>query len=402
MRTGSKLLMWVVCGLLVTGSVAAFAQDVGADLVRLSVTLRADYTDNRDSQADENAEETWDFYVKPRMDLFLDGERGYLDFMYAPAVRHRTDPSISQNDEQVFHDLELATEYDVNPSVSVRAIEELDFTDDPEVEEQGVTVRDDRSYLLNRTTVGVNYQATKKTDVDVSGHYMDKAYDEDDVALKSDENRSDAKLTVSRILNPSLSVFGLARYSDFGFESSVGLQRDFESVLLGVGCEKTFTPGLLGGATAGWQTQSFEDDGIEAEDVPYVKLWMRGSTVPTTHLTGEITHGLRDADVYPYAAQEFTDVRGILGIELAPRVDLELLGVYRRSDYEESRPSSLPVDYENAEAGVEDRYIAQATVGYEFDAATTLSLTQRYEDLESEVDEDFTKNTTQIVFGRRF
>lgn len=401
MRTGWKMLLWVVCGVLISAG-CVMAQELSKGPYKASVSLRADYTDNRDSLSDDVKEDNVDLYIKPRFDYHGDWNRSFLDFFYAPAYRYRTEPSDIQNEDEFWHDAYIGGEYSLRPGFAVRALDKLDYSDDPEVTSDSGSVRRDESFLLNRTEIGANYEASANWVADVLGRYLDKNYTEDVVAEDSDETRADAQVMLTRRMAPDFSVFAKSMYSDFGFESSKDLNRDFTSILGALGCEKILNQQLVAGASAGVQVQDFDDAAIDADSVPYASVWARGQTIPSVRLAAEVTHGLRDADAYPYASQIYTDTRARIDWDAAPRTTLTARGEYRLSSYEDQIPTADDSLFVGDAGGDETRIIGEVSATYKLTQTSRIMLAQQYEDLSSDVATEFTKNTTRLIFGRDF
>lgn len=406
MRTG---LRWVAC-LSCAGLMASLAWgDEGKPVTgvrpwKVSLSLRADYTDNRDSEPDSIKEETFDLYVKPRADWFVNTDRTLFDLFYSPSWRYRTDPSPSQNEDEFWHEAGLSVEHSCTPVLSVFLRHRLDYTDDPSIDSNGEVVRQDLSYLLNRTEAGVMYDLSKAWSADLTGRYRAKSYQKSEIADNNNETRADAEGQLVRHMSPTLDVYGMARYSDFGYDSSVGLERDFSSVVVALGCEKALTPSMRTGLAVGWQGQDAQDDSVDSKDIPYVHAWVRCHTVPAVRFSGEVSHAMRDSDVYPFASQEYTEVRAGCEYDVTPSIMIGLSGMYRYSDYEGSSPASAPdAAFETGKrSGTEDRYATDLGLTYKISPLMKLSLVQSYEDRDSDVAANFTKNTTKVIFGHEF
>jgi hypothetical protein len=407
MRTGLKVVVCLWCAAFVAG--LAWSSEEGKPVTgvrpwKVSLSLRADYTDNRDSEDDSVAQDTFDLYVKPRFDLFVNPDRTLFDVFVSPSWRYRTDPSPTQNEDEFWYEAGLSLEHSFTPVMTGFVRERLDYTDDSSVDNQGNVARGDMSYILSRTEAGVMYDLTQTWSADLTGGYRDKSYDDNDVADDNNETRADAEGKLSRHMSPTLDVYGLARYSDFGYDSSIGLQRDFNSVVLAVGFGKKVSASLNTGAAVGWQGQDFEDDSIDDNGIPYATAWANWRTIPSMRFGGEATHALRDADVYPYASQEYTELRLSCEYDLTGSTMVGLAGMYRYSDYGDYVSGTTPdAEFETANrGGTEDRYSADLTLAYKLSPQTRLSLIQSYEERDSEVSNDFTKNTTKLIFGREF
>jgi len=377
--------------------------DRKADPIRFSLGLRADWTDNRDAIETRN-ESTWDLYIQPRVDAVIEGERSLLDFFYVPSFRYRTDPSDIQNDTEWHHDLGLVAKHSPSPRVNLRLNEKFDYTDDPSVQATGSTVRRDRTFLLNRAEGGLNYEINRKTTADFFARNIIKRYDEEVVATESDEDRTDLRFVAWRQVARTLALTATARYSMFAYESRIGIQRDFDSVVGALGIDKVISKNLRGSLMGGVQAQEYDDAGLDSDTTPYVEARLTCTTSPATRIFAIASHGTRDADVFPYASQEFT--QGSLELEWDPsaRITLGLIGLYRVGDYaEEATPSSAPaLAFAEDRTGEENTLVGEGRIKYKILANSYIKLSHKYEDVDSDVSESYSVNTTSLVLSRQF
>ena len=370
-----------------------------------SIRGDARYTDNRDSVPDDLKESNTDFFIRPQFDIFHQGERSTLDFYYAPAYRYRTDPATTQNDDQWEHYLRLAWRHNTTERMEFRLNNFFDYTQDSSIEDGVRTIRADEGYMLNRFATGINLISGRRSILDLEGKYEVKLYDESEVAAESDQSRSDGIFTYFFQTTETVALRGVARYANFDFESDRGLVRDFNSAVLAAGVDKAFSPNMRGSLTVGYQGARYKDDAIGDSDNPYVDARISGYTVPSTRLGFSVRHALRDADVYPYSSQQFTDLKADVEWDTTVRLMFVLRGLYRMSEYtadtlpgevQDSAPEERLVD------GDETVITGTAEVVYKFDRGLTLMLSQRYEDVDSDVSVSFTKNTTMLSIAKAF
>jgi len=396
-----KQFMCVMVGLAVCVGQAA-AEESQGDRVRLSVNARADYTDNRDAwEGDE--ESNADVYIRPRVDVLFESESTLFDIYYAPALRYRSNPSDIQNDTEVQHDFGLTAKHRPSRRTVLRLSEQFDLTDDPSVTDGGRTFRGDQSYYANKLRVGVDHMVTRKSEVEVYAQNRVKRYDEDAMADRWDEDRTDVGTKLIRRLGQNARVNVEGRYSSYGYENEAAIVRDFDSVLLAVGAEKALSKHLSIGGQLGGQTQSYDDDGIDDSTNPFLSLFVRGNTTPALRLTGGVTHAVRDSDAYPFASQEYTEVRGIVDWDTTPQTTLTLSGTYRISDYEDVIPSAVPlVTLLGEPEGDETTIDVYGQLAFKISDQMTVLLRQRFQDVDSDVWVSFTKNTTSLELTKYF
>ena len=412
-RRGLEIIMtkiWILIVLVVCMAVRmnAFGADPEAvdgdrpedqDAINLGLSLRGDYTDNRDAtetDTETDKESTFDFYVTPRIDVFLDSERTTLNFFYEPSLRYRENPIDIQNDVELLHDLGLNLKMDASERTHLRLLEKLDFQDDPSIEEGGSTVRDNRSYILNRVELGLRQDINPLTHADVLARNTLKRYDDDDVADESDEDRNQAELLLWRQVTRSLAVHGMGGISLYSYESALGIDRDFDVMMGSAGAEMVFSPQVRGGLDVGAQSVSYSDDTLDSEVFPYALADITLAPQPAFRIHGSLGHGVRDADVYPFASQEYTEFRGGVEVDTSAIVTVGVDGTYRVSTYsEDTLPAGAPLPAKDSD-GDETTTVVTGHVAWKLKETAQLRLRQMYEDISSDVAESFQKNTSSV------
>ena len=405
-REATVWTLVVGLGILVAAGPALAQQDAppeDTDTIRLSVDVKGSYTDNRDSS--ETAEESnMDFYLSPRIDAVLELERTMLDAYYQPFYRYRSDPSTIQNQDEFYHSLGLNLDHEFSRQVKVRLWEKFDVTDDPSIEEGGSTIRDDRSYIMNRADGRLNYAFSRWTYTQISAAHMMKRYDEQEVADESDEDALTAGARLWRQVAPSVAAYADIRTTAYSFDSALGIERDFSVLFAGGGVDKVFSPHLRGTVSAGLQRAEYDDNALDTKNEPYLQAEVRGQTVPTARLIATITHGIRDSDAYPFASQSYTDTRGRVEWDATPNLMLGFHATYRLSDYDQdSRPATaMLATFPKSTSGNETTIVVQGEATLKLTDRSSLKFIQRMEDLDSDVGTSFTKNTSMATASMAF
>ncbi|MBN1557231.1 MAG: outer membrane beta-barrel protein [Lentisphaerae bacterium] len=402
MRSVFAWLTIALCGLLVSAAVT-YGESMGGDPFEFSVFLLGEYTDNRDA-VEDNEEDNFDFIVKPRMDAVADWERTILDFYYAPAFRYRSDPTDAQEDGEWYHDAGLNLDHRLARRLRVRVHEKFDYTENPAVEDGGSRLGEERLFLLNNVRASLVFQVSRQAHLDVYGRHKFKSYDDDAVGERLDEERADGGVKLWHSLQRTQSVFVEGRGSAFTYENPNGIERDFDLVYGGVGVENVFSEHLKGSVTVGWQWQEFDDPGLDEQDAFYGLGVLEGQLSPRTRMTAEIEHAIRDADAFPYASQEYTSYYGALEWDASAAVTLGVWGRYLAGNYDDSAPTTAPVDAFSGSftGGDEDTVVAAVEAVYEVDDQTAIRLRQHLEDVDSDVSTSFTRNTTSVTLSRHF
>ncbi|MCE9613014.1 MAG: outer membrane beta-barrel protein [Lentisphaerae bacterium] len=363
----------------------------------LGVGLRAEYTDNRDA-AENNEESTAYFYVTPRIDAYVNSERTVLDFFYAPSLRYCTDPSETQNDTELLHALGLKIDHSLTAQTKVRLYESFLYQDDPSISESGSMIRANRTYFLNTVELGLRQELSRWSYADLSGNYMVKRYKDDDAADESDEDRLGAQGILWRQVTPTMGVRGTAGLSSYSYQSSLGLDRDFDVYLGAVGLDKVFSPQLRGGLDVGAQASEYSDDSLDSSVDPYAQVNAQIAPNPLFRIKGNFLHGVRESDAYPFASQQYSQVHVGLEADTSSLLTIGADGTYRLSDYSgDSRPAGSPAPLPGTDAdGNETTIGLGAHATWKLGENARFSLRHLYEDVDSDVAESFSKNTSTV------
>jgi hypothetical protein len=389
----SKRMTFLTCLACLGVISVGFAGPEDGDPVDFSIGLKVAVTDNRDSSAVDEQENT-DIFVTPRVDVYVDSEGTVWGMFYAPSFRYRSDPSDVQNEDELFHDLGFNLDHELSESTEFRIRERFELTDDPSVSEGGFTVRNDRSFIRNDITFGVQHDVSDITYVDVSVENELKRFDDSDVADESDEDEFGGQAKIWKKVSHTMGVQARVFARQYEFENPGGIVRDFDTVVGAVGVEKVLNPELRGGVDVGVTLVEYDDIGLDSESFPYVHVNARFAPNPGFRVTGSVTHGVRDSDVFPFATQEYTEFRGELEADASAMLALGAGLVFRQSEYDED---DLPSTAPSVGNGDEDTLVGSAKGTWELTDTSRLVVQFVFEDVDSDVDDSFTKNTGSVA-----
>jgi len=150
---------------------------------------------------------------------------------------------------------------------------------------------------------------------------------------------------------------------------------------------------LQGGVDLGISSVEYDDGSLDSEVFPYVSIDGRVSPSPSTRITGRVGHGVRDSDVYPFASQEYTEFKGSVEVDASASVTVGLNATYRLSEYDEDALPAAGVGLAAATSGDEDTIVVQAEASLKVADNARVKATYRVEDVESDVETSYTKNT---------
>lgn len=393
------------------------AQSRQGDPLRFSLKVGAEYTDNRDSQA--YGESNTDIWAKPRLDAIVDWDRGLMDLYYQPAFRYRTKPSDVQNYTELHHDVSVLVKHEINPRLKFDAMERFARTDDPSVQRGGTTLRRDSSYIMNWTELGADFRVRPRTALSIGGGHNFKRYDENNVAAESDEDKTDADLAVTHYVAPTLAVAATAKAEDIDYEHSEGIDRDYTASSFGLLVSKILSKDMRTDVYAGYSSLDYDSDDIASDDSPYVGIDFQVSPMPSRRFLAGAIHEIRDSYAYPHASQEYSSIHGRAELDFGARLILKIGVEYRVGDYDvETVPADAMTHVlanagsypdwvqhflaEGQTSGKEETIITSVEVSFEIDKNTSVALTQRYEDVDSDVGVSFDRNAVGLILTRSF
>lgn len=370
--------------------------------LRLSMTLRGVYTDNRDSLPDKHS--NFDLYASPSAAIGIETDAGLLDFKYTPSLRYRSNPSDIQHDVTTQHDLTLNGELNVSPEVRLRLREKFDYADDPAIDKQGITIRENESYLLNRIEGGVNWKYTRWSDVDVYVRNMMKRYDAS-TALFSDEDGNEVGVSLWRQVARTVGVQVLGSINAHSFEEIKGIDRNADFLLGAARIEQKFDRNVRGALAIGVQQTRYKDESLSSRSGMYAAAELHGQILPVLDVTASFTHGMREANVYPFASQDYDQLLARLSYDVSSMVVVGLTGSYLMSQYDgDMAPGAAkPSDFvQGVRSGDETVVSIGADVKVKVSKNSSVTLAQVYEDVSSDVLYSFTKNTTSLSLTATF
>ena len=376
------------------------------DALKFTVNIGGDYTDNRDSSPIK--QKTFDLYVGPRLDATAKwADDSSATFFYAPTYRYMTDPSAYQNKSELFHDLGLDLRQELANVIKVRVGECFNYTDDPSVQAGEATLRSDASFILNRVAAGATYLFSPLYNLDVHGENMLKRYSDSAVAQNSDEDSTSGGATLWRQVNNRFGVSLEGNAVKYGYNNSLGLDRGFTTVSGGLGVDGVFSPNFRAGLHGGVTEAQYEDSALASASSPYVNFSLQALPIPATRISASVSHSIQQSDIYPFASQKNTAFVGSLDWDAVPsRMTLTVSGTYQIGKYSED---SLPLSVATTPAGDRDSFAALIAATFKLNKDTSVTLSERYEDVTSSVSSDandpfnpFTKNTVTVTVSRVF
>lgn len=381
-----------VVGLLVVVS-KAWAQDDLSKPWELSLRAGVSATDNRDAVADDK-ESNADLFIEPRADLkWRDGDRTSIDMFLAPQLKWHSNPRTTeeggvQNDTELFGTVGLDAAHKITPRISAKIGDAFVYNDDPDISENGVTVRQNASHFVNTAYAGMSAYLLPTVVAEASGSTTAKRYKEDIVAADQDENIHDGRVSLGHLMGAGVKIYALGAYSIFENDAT-DRERGCSVITGDLGVEKTFTPDFVAGVAAGYQTADYKDSSLGSQDSANARaeINLRGASDTRFRIAG--LYGFTSPNVRPYSLQKTTSFLGAIEHDLLPkRLTLELRAQYTQGDYE-SESSDLP-------GGKDDMTSVGVGAVYRINRNVSVNAGYNFETWDSDLRDSFDRNVVDV------
>jgi len=290
---------------------------------------------------------------------------------------------------------------------SVSLEDRFTYTDDQSVDRSGTgeQVRGDESYILNVAHLDADYFLSRETKLNLGFYNTIKKYNEKAVSDRSDRVETGVDGSLAHQFSTTTAWEMILGYTSYDLPSA-GLpqKRDFDSFLAAVGLYNNFTAQFTAGIKAGLQYQNYSVSELDSNTAPYASLWGKGYTIPTLKLNGDITHGVTDASDYPFTSVEYSRASLTVNWELTKKFTLRGLGSYEYQDYDSSSSEDLPINFfpKGRRTGSKKIGVARLSLAYTITEGYDITISQRFEDVDSQVTETYTKNDTLLTLSYLF
>jgi hypothetical protein len=377
--------VWLAAALLLAASpLAALAAEGSSQNFQVNNRFRVGYDDNiYESGNDET--DSFKFIEEIELLVNFNLERSYVGLRYRPTYQYFTDRD--PDDDDLHHDFSIVLTHEFTPRLSLSAKDTFIISEQPQLMERGVVVREQDDYTYNVADGTLAYLIQPETRIDLGGRYTMLRYDRDEVADTDDYDIYAVGATLRRQISGLAAVLGEYRHETVEYD---GPERGSVSDFAGVGYERTFSPNLVAVARAGYQMKSYDAE-IDDNDAPYGDVSVTLMPSPATRITAGAGYSLYESDVFPFASQDRTVMFLSLAHDLTARVSCYLSGSYQMSDYDQSE-AIQPV----ASDGEEDISQLGARVSYKVNRNNWLEAGWQYLDLGSDVREEFTRNRLEL------
>ncbi len=388
----------LVSGILLTAaSSALFAQQPLP--INVVNNFRVEYDDNIFTTGDgdpEGPQESWKLIEE--IDILLDADQGntYFGLRYIPSLVYYFDRP--DDDTDLNHLLDFVLDHSFTPRTTLRLKDSFRVSEEPEVIDNDVTVRNNNDFIFNLAQGQIEHQLVpEKTFFRVDGKYEVIRYDDSDVAETSDYDQWGAGLDLVQQVTPVSEIGLQGRYYESNYDFNV---RDLEGYQAGIVANHVFNPAFQADLRLGYES-SDSDENEGTSDNPYGEL--SGVIVPNRDT--RITLGIRGAQdrspVNTFTHQLLTRVYGTWDQQLTAGMTLTLSGSYSNGQFDQDDTTSV-FDPAVNQTGEETVLSLMGRLSYALGPRNFLDLTYKYNELESDVrpNEDFDRN--RVSLGWRY
>ncbi len=364
---------------------SAMAQGAAYKNWHVQNRLRLEYDDNVFTTQD-NRIQSWKVIEQIDLSYNLSMENTFLSLRWRPGfVFWENRPG----DDSTFDNAsDLSFNHVFNPRWSVSLQDTFRFTQNPEQNDRGTTLRQQNEFIYNTLLGAVSYLVTTKTRLELAGRWVTLQYDEDEVARHNDYDLYVGGLTLRHAWKPQTAFSADVRCEALEYQIS---ERDSDTISVGVGAEHTFNPGFLGSAHAGYQNRDFKGRSVTQNDStsPTADLTLTYLPAPATRLSTGASYSLFESDIFPYSSTDRGRVFLSAGHDFTAKVSGFLTVSYTRNEYNGNE--AVGSDLEPIRDGEEDWYQASARMSYKLNRRNSLELNWQYTDVDSDVRESFKK-----------
>ena len=363
---------------------------------QLSLTAAAHYDDNRDA-IKSNAVSNLDLILRPRAALMYNLDATFLSLFYEPSYTWHSNPRTiedgnPQHREEWFQLAGIDVARQISPLVGIKVGDAFAYTDDPNITEGGVAVRQNDTYIGNRAYGSIDLTPSRATYVRLDGAYSLKRYDEQVIADDQNEDVIESFATAGYTLVPGMSAFG-----QFGCEmfdnANTNWDRGATAYTFAGGLEKVFNPDFSGRITAGYQQADYSDSILGSKNGWLTRLegTLGGSCSTRLRLLAE--HGYYMPYVRPYSIQEMLTFRATVDHDVTRDLMLSVFGQYTDSDYPSEQSPTENLDLPGGHDRMTDIGLSAT---YRITRSFSCRAGYRFQNWDSDVRESYSHNMIDV------
>jgi hypothetical protein len=377
---------------LVLSSLPLQAAEEGEDLpIKIINRLRVEYDDNvREEKSDQDSSVN----IIEELELIFQatGEKTFFGLRYLPSFVYFTDRD--EDDSDFHHQFDASLRHVFSPGLELSLTELLRYSEQPELIDNDVQVRENNDFLYNSFNAGLSSRLHERAVLDLEGRHELLSYDDNAVAESNDYDKLSAGLNLNYIVS-NLSTLSLeGRYSEADYDDNI---RSYSAVQGGLGLNSQIAKGVFTELRGGAEVREYDDaDSIEDTEEPYVSAGVTFTPNDATRINIGAGYALAQTPTSRFVAQGRTSVNAGISHDVTGRLTANVSAAYSTGDFEENesvRSVSGP------EGGTEDVARVSARLVYEVSKRNFLEASWQYVDLESEIRPELDYDRNRIALG---
>jgi hypothetical protein len=368
--------------------------------IEVSNYLRLEWDDNVYTTGDGSTIkpiESW--VILEQIEFLLDSQmnNSYVGIRYSPTFKYYDNRP--DDDTDINNQWDFIFNHDFTPRTSFQLHHILRDAQEPELVQDDVTFRNNNDYMYNSVDAALITQVSPdKTSVQVSGRFVDIAYDDADVADVSDYQEVVGGFDVIQVLQPDTTLSGQYRYSDVDYEADF---RDAETMQLGLELNKTFNPKLNGKLRAGYETHNPSDVVSQDTDSPYVDASMLYQPIKGNRFSLGAGFKQDKSPINTFTMQERFSLTGAYANDLTAAITLNLSGTYTMGNFSSDNATSLYDPAVDVDGDENILYLA-ASLSYNINVRNSMVLSYQYSELDSDVRADSNYDRNRVSLGWKY
>lgn len=405
MNISKKIAHVFAISLIIPLAVMAFE---GPRSYQIHNRLRLEYDDNI---YETGKDQTSSFKVIEEIEFLvnLNLENTFASIRYKPSFIWWDNRSEDSTD--FHHAVDLILNQRFTPRLSLDIKNTFRYAEQPNVIERDTVVRERSDFIYNAIVGTMLYRVSPVGRVEVSGRYNLLRYDESRVADLEDYDMVVAGLTYRHSLVPETALMADLRFESIDYDK---VDRGSDAYQIGAGVEHMFSPNFLGNLRFGYMTKDYNDSTISDDRAPYLDGTITLVPSPDTRISLGVGYSLLEADIFPYANQERFRFFGGVAYDVTSRLSVNFVGSYARSKYDASDivPRGVIERFEVSEDllaealeqvadGTENIIQFSARMTYRLNRSNWLEAGWQFNDLNSDLREDFDRNRFSVGWKTR-
>jgi hypothetical protein len=367
---------------------------LGLQWLQVNVRLRAEYDDNA-FQTETDETDSSKIIVEPELAFNLNGDQTFLALNYRPQFVSWSGSDAP--DSSVNHNVDVTLNHNFTPRLAVSIKDLFRNGEQNTLSEDETDFSKDSQFTYNSANGSLMFKVSPETRVDLSARHQMLRYDRDAQADIGDYDIVVGGVDLRHQFLPETTLVGELRAESTDYTEAD--DRSSSGVALGVAAEQMFNPNLIGNGRVGLQHKSFDDDGIDDSDTPYIEANLTILPSPATRVTTGLGYDQSETEVYPFANQQRFRIFAGLGYDLTARMTWDLTASYSMSKLEADEAlSSERTGPDGTVLADGDENVVQVStrLSYRLNRSNSVELGWQFVDLDSDVRENYARNRLSL------